>query len=309
MRRPPGWALHALLAAVGIALAIVSSSPETTRSEAAEAIVRCDEVDVVRWRTAGRRVEVRRDSVIVTRGGEDGAETTTRYDAGDDAVAYLDRVARLDASRTLPDADPEALSLVDEGLAQLDLECGAESHALVVGVRAFGRGDRYVRADDRVHLLTADVFEPLDLAELRLVRREVHDFDEANAARAEIETQSRTLRLVQRNRRDPRARAWVDAADPATRVPAYDRLLRGLRRIRTQAPDEPPETAATILIARYHDADDELLGRLELRREGSGPGAVYYVREDARRWHRTLTSGAAAVEATLGLAMEQAPAP
>ncbi len=291
---------QAALAALGLILAIVASREEARAPVAGEVVVvDCGRVDEVRYETPSREVRIFRERGLVrlevVRRPAGGEQERLRFLGGPDAQAYLDGLAPLVARRDLGPLRGDAL--VDVGLDSATLErtrahwrirCGRTSHRFQVGGRAYGTGDRYIRAEREgahVVLIEAAKLRDLDAAELRLVERRLHRFERAEVAHAVVdgplEGQRVTHELTQRNRRASDA-AWVATRAPEERRPDYDRLLRALLGLAiTRYLDEPPELPPPALEARFTDPRGRALGELSLYVRGEGAEARYYGRSDA----------------------------
>ena len=284
---------QAVLAALGLSLAVFATREESSAPAGEVVVVDCGVVDEVRFASPGRDVTVdrRRDGlrVEVRRREENGGEERLRFLGGPDAETYLRQLAPLAARRDLGALEGDAL--VDVGLdeetvarerTRWSLRCGRVTHRFVVGGRAFGTGDRYVRTEDgRVVLLAAATIRDLETAELRLVERRLHRFERAEAERAVVRFSGREHVLVQRNRRGGDA-AWVDETAPETRRTDYDRLMRAVLGLAiTRYLDDPPELPEAAIEVRFADVRGRALGELSLHPIGEGASARWLARSDA----------------------------
>ncbi|MCB9598744.1 MAG: hypothetical protein H6724_10785 [Sandaracinus sp.] len=292
-RRELGW--QALLALLGLGVAVAATRDEVRVPAAGETVVvDCARVDEVRLASPSRDVRVHRARgvvrVEVTRRVE-GEEERLSFLGGADAEAYLDELAPLVARRDLGVLEGDAL--VEVGLDRASVErertrwtlrCGSRNHRFVVGGRAYGTGDRYVREERSgapVVLFEAARIRDLETAELRLVERRWHRFAQAEAERAVVTFGGVEHTMTQRNRRSHDA-AWVDAAAPEERRSDYDRLMRALLGLAiTRYPQEAPEVGAPLLEARFADARGRALGEMALFTRGEGADARWWVRSDA----------------------------
>ncbi len=284
---------HAALAALGLTLAIFATREETRAPAGEVVVVDCGAIDEVRYSSPGRDVTVRRERsgirVEVRRRAEDGSEERLRFLGGADAETYLGELSPLAARRDLGALEGEAL--VDVGLDAASIErtpthvsmrCGRTTHRFVVGGRAFGTGDRYVRTENgRVVLLAATTIRDLETAELRLVERRLHRFERAEAERAVVRFGGVERVLVQRNRRGADA-AWVDETAPETRRTDYDRLMRAVLGLAiARYLDEPVELPEPAIEVRFADVRGRALGELSLHPIGEGADARWLARSDA----------------------------
>lgn len=282
--------LHLVLAMVAVFAAIGArrhAAPQA-REATGIALVECAPQRVVLLQEQ-RSVTVAPsdDGIVVTVEAGDGE---VRFVGGRSAGALLEELAELHALRSFV-AEPD----VDYGFgdARLRIRCPERALEWALGASPPGSADRYLREGDTVHLVAAGPIRALEEAEVRLMRRALHDFDEAELARVELTFPGgSTLPLVQRFGDDPNRRRWVDPAAPDERVPAFDRLMGAHRNLRADAGAEDPHGEPLGTLA--FESDDAPLGTLELVRSGEGPAAVYLVRTDALGWVRVPRSTGAA---------------
>lgn len=304
---------HALLAAIGLTLAIVATRDEAEAPMPGEVeVLDCRRVDEVRFASPQRDVRIVREGRLVrlevTRRPEGAPSDRLRFLGGPDAHAYLEGLAPLVARRSLGELADDALEDVGLDAASMERErtrwtirCGSTTTTFDVGGRAFGTGDRYVRrADDpEVVLIAAALLRDLDTAELRLIERRLHRFERAEAERAVLRFAGEEHDLTQRNRRGANA-AWVATAAPDTRRSDYDRLMRAVLGLAvTRYLEEAPELPAAVFEARFADARGRALGELTLFQVGEGANARWLARSDASEGVVEVlpSSGAAVVRA------------
>ncbi len=279
--------LHLVLAMIAL-FAAVGARREEPSAEAQGVIL----VDCVPQRVelSGRRavsVEPGDEGIVVT---VEAGEGEVRFVGGRAAADLLDDVGGLRAIRSF---EPEPSVDYGFGDERLRVRCTDRTLEWELGGSPPGSSDRYLRGGDAVHLVEAPVVRALEEAEVRLIRRGLHDFEETEVARAELTLpDGRTLALAQRFADDPNQRRWVDPAAPDTPAPAFDRLMGARRNLRADAgADAGGEALGTMA---FFDADGEPLDTLELTRVGEGPHVVYQVRTDAVGWVRVPRSTGAA---------------
>lgn len=276
--------LHLVLALVAVFAAIgVRRRAERPADAEGVALVDC----------APQRVELRGPRSVVVEPTDRGIVVTVgvgegevRFLGGRPAAELLDDVSGLHAIRSFqPD------SAVDYGFGEerLRVRCADRTLEWSLGGAPPGSSDRYLRGDDVVHLIAAPVVRALEEAEVRLIRRELHDFEEADLARAELTLpDGHTLTMVQRFADDPNRRRWVSPDAPEVPAPAFDRLMGARRNLRADAGAEPGGEALGTMV--FFDAEGERLDTLELVRVGEGPRVIYRVRTDALGWVRVPRS-------------------
>jgi len=272
-------ALAALLATVGVR----RRADDTRRITEGERLVDC----------AVRAAELRADRVVRVEasGGEVAVgirgDAAVSFVGGRAAEELLADLSELAALRTF-----EANDSADYGLddARLRIECAERTEEWSLGASPPGSADRYLGGSEGVvHLIDGALVRALEEAEVRLMRRALHDFEESAVARVRVALPERTVELEQRFGDDPRRRRWVDPDEPGARAPAFDRLMGTERNLRAEAGAEAvdSEPLATMV---FLDDDEEPLGSLDLHSVGAGPGALYVVRTDDIGWVRVPRS-------------------
>lgn len=312
---------HAILALGGLTLAyVVWTDDAPSREEDEVELVGCDPDEVTRVELHADDKEVtltidRADDevaarVTIIRHRENQDDVTEAFVASIDTLSeYLVELAPLRARRTLGALTDEQLTEV--GLAEdpgtLALTCDGSTYRFEVGSRAYGSGDRYVRAEGGgpVQLLAADRLQALESAEFRLMERRLHTFEWTEVTGLRVDAWGTTRSLLQRNRLDEAAAQWVDAASPDRRDESLGTWLATYPRIRVQrylAEGEEPgsdleESAPSEPSMRLTiEGEDGELGRMEMARVDVLPLAYYVRTETTRDWVRVPTSVAQAFE-------------
>lgn len=272
-------ALVALLTAVGVR----RRADDTRRATEGERLVDC----------TVRAVELRGDRVVRVEASAGEVAVGVRGDAavsfvgGRAAEELLADLSELAALRTFDANDAADYGLDD---AELRIECAERTYEWTLGASPPGSADRYLGdGEGVVHLVDGALVRALEEAEVRLMRRALHDFEESAVARVRVALPERTVELEQRFGDDPRRRRWVDPAAPDTLVPAFDRLMGAQRNLRAEAGAEAVagDPLATMV---FLDDEEEPLGTLTLHRVGEGPGAVYVVHTGDIGWVRVPRS-------------------
>lgn len=326
-------AAHAILAIGGLVLAYLVWTDQTPAlSPSAVTLVDCDP-DALRraeLTTDEKDVRLTREGdvswITVTRRPEGGEPATERFVASSALDDWLAEVAPLRANRSLGALEPAQLTEV--GLAEpegtLALRCGDRTTRFELGARAYGSGDRYLRAEGGgpVYLVSRERLAPLESAEHQLMERDLHTFAWRDVVSLHLRAFEQDKELLQHNRLDPRRAEWVDARTPDRRDETFGNWLSRFRRLRVQryldvdaspgADLGPGATAERVLRMDYRGEDGEL-GFLELERV-TGAELDYYARsETTQSWVRVPSSIAAQIEedlrAMLGVDPLERPAP
>jgi len=321
MKLARGIAAHSILALGGLVLAYLvwtDDSPEVSPDEVTIADCSAGAVQRVELTTKEKDVllEMRSDEggrvawLTVTRRPERGEPSTERF-VGSKAVGeWLAQVGPLRARRSLGELGAEQLGEV--GLAEpegtLKLRCGEREASFVLGGRAYGTGDRYVRAErgGPVYLVASDRLAPLESAEFRLMERQLHTFEWRDVVSLRLAAFGQERELLQHNRLDEQRAEWVDARTPDRRDETFGNWLSRFPRLRVQRyldPDARPgsdlegmsASPERVMRIEYRGQRGEL-GFVELERV-SGTELSYYARtETTRSWVKVPSSVAQQIE-------------
>ncbi len=314
-------AAHTILALGGLTWAyLVWTDDGPDHSEGEVTIVSCDPntLTQVELRAEDRDVTLDMEDehgertawLTVVHRQEEGDPTTTRFVGSQSVGEWLEQVAPLRAKRSLGELSEAQLGEtgLDHPEARLTLHCGGHETVLALGGRAYGSGDRYVRAESGgpAYLVASDRISPLESAEFRFMERRLHTFEGRDIVSLTLRAFGQEKRLLQHNRLDEQRSEWVDAAAPDRRDDTYGNWLSRFPRLRVQRyldPDARPGadmegmsvTPAQVLRMDYQ-GESGPLGFLELTRvEGEEEG--YYARtETTRSWVRVPASVAAQIE-------------
>lgn len=178
---------------------------------------------------------------------EDRPIARERFLANDDFSDLLKWLVPLRAVRSLGKNSPELNKQFEseKGKTTLTLACGAEKYAFEVGSTTYGTGARYVKnkKTNEVFLIPGDVIRGLNSAKFKFMQKQLHGFKLNEVDKARVEAQAKTRTLVQRDRRDPKSAAWVDAAQPDRRNELFGNWFSQVAKLiatKYLAPSEQP---------------------------------------------------------------------
>jgi hypothetical protein len=312
---------HSILAIGGLVLAyLVWTGDGAEVSEAEVTLVQCSPDQIERVELVGDdkdvRLELSREGdrrtawFTVTRRPAEGEPSTERFVGSDAVTEFLRQVAPFRARRSLGELDAEQLGEV--GLAEpegrLTLRCAGQSSTFELGGRAYGTGDRYVRAErgGAVHLVSTDRLSSLESAEFRLMERSLHTFEWRDVVSLTLRASGQERRLLQHNRLDEARAEWVDEANPERRNETYGNWLSRFPRMRVQryldadarpgADLEGMSAAPERVLRMEMTGTSGELGFLELERIDADQPAYYAKTETTRSWVRVPTSVAQQIE-------------
>lgn len=199
--------------------------------------------------------------------------------------------------------DKEFESNEEEEQPTLTLTCGAEKHSFQVGSRTYGTGARYVKnkATNEVFLFPGDVIRDLQSAKYKFMQRQLHGFKIKEVDKARVEAQTKTRTLVQRDRQDPKAAVWVDAAQPDRRNELYGNWFSQVAKLSAKeylTADEQPgsdleKTVGDVepLLKITYSQRGQPLGWMEMVRVNAEGEEYYYARtETTKTWVVVLRS-------------------
>jgi hypothetical protein len=231
-------------------------------------------------------------------------ERREQFAGGSAAAEYAAKVLPLRALRSLGEVPRNQLDELglENPTTKLRVVCGGRTRNFDVGTSTFGASTRYAReAGGRgpIYLFDGPVIGDLEAAEFRLMQRDLHGFEMGEVDEVKLAAQGQELRMLHRNRRDPRAAEWVNAAEPDRRNETYGNWLERLARLRILsylAPGARVPAGATPAFTLEYSANREDLGRLEVVRAGE----EYFARsESTRTWVKVLASVAQQLEQDL----------
>jgi len=333
MKLARGIAAHSILAVGGLVLAYLvwtDDSPEVSPDEVT--ITPCDADDVTRVALTTEEkdvtLELRGEGddrvawLTVVRRPAEGEPTTERFVGSDAVTEWLAGAAPLRARRSLGELSAEQLGRVglDEPEGTLAFRCGGSSASFQMGGRAYGNGDRYLRAErgGPVYLVASDKLAPLESAEFRLMERQLHTFEWREVVSLRLAAFDQQRELLQHNRLDEARAEWVDARTPDRRDETFGNWLSRFPRLRVQSyldPEAQPGSELEgmsvsperVMRVEYRGARGEL-GFLELSRVTGASELTYYARsETTRSWVKVPSSVAQQIEDDLRSMLSVAP--
>jgi hypothetical protein len=178
------------------------------------------------------------------------------------------------------------------GLAEPDatvtVTIGGVEHKLVVGAATPGGGDRYVRdgTSSEVYVVKGDAIRNLESAESLLLERDLHEWKDAEIARARVEAGGKGRDIVRGGPENKRF--WADAQSPDTNDETLGNWMSKLDRLR---PSEfvlaDPDGKEPVLKVDY--TGKKPLGFLELVKVKGGDKPVFYLRTEHTRLYGKVT--------------------
>lgn len=238
-------------------------------------------------------------------------ETNRAFTGGAAAIALMDRLAPLKASRKLGKVNDDAkeqFELVDPAMTLTVTNTKGKSFALKIGGEAPGGGSYYIMDNKEVvYLVSQSVVKPFTDTVTGLMQKSVHNMPEKDIAEIDVSSGGRNVVYEQRNRSSARDRFWTRKTDEKN--PAKDEQFKTwLGKVRrlpiAQYPDPQPESDPPVKITLvYKDADGKEMGKLELA-PGDGDRRPMVRTEKTRVWAEVNQTRAdevlSEVEAILG---------
>jgi hypothetical protein len=173
-------------------------------------------------------------------------------------------------------------------------------HKLSVGSATPGGGDRYVKdaASGEVYVLKGEPIRNLESADSLLIERELHEWKEADVAKARVEAGGKGRDLVRGGAEGKRF--WADAASPDSNDETLGNWMSKLDRLRpTDFALTDPEGKEAVLRVEY--TGKKALGWVEVVKTPGGDKPAYYLRtERTRLYGKVPTPLAEQVEQDLG---------
>ena len=226
----------------------------------------------------------------------DYREETVRFAANENLDELLSKLAPLKAVRRLGKLSPEQLSEfeLNDPQGSLELKLSDGSRRFEIGARTFGAGSYYYIRDPasgEAYLLSSKSIRDLDMAQSRLMQRDLHRFEPSEEASAVVTAGSRRLELTQRNRHNPQERVWVQTSTPDSASTAITNWMRQVERLRALAyPSDDDaftgEGQTPIVRIEYKNEQGGSLGFVELVRTGATPPEFLGRSEATGSWVR-----------------------
>lgn len=223
-------------------------------------------------------------------------EKIVRFTANENLDEVLEKVAPLKAVRRLGKLTNEQLEEfeLDDPEGSLELELTEGTRRFEVGARTFGAGSHYYVLDGEsgeAYLFSSKLIRDLDMAQSRLMQRELHRFEPGDAASAVVAAGTKRLELTQRNRHSQQERAWVEAERPESESKTVTNWMRQLERLRALAYPGPEDEfsgdgGTTVVRIEYKDEQGSDLGFVELVKATSAPPEFFGRSEATGAWVR-----------------------
>jgi hypothetical protein len=167
-------------------------------------------------------------------------------------------LATFSAIRSLGVVDAEKLKLfsLTGSKKSLTLVTGSAVRVFIIGGNTFGSMDSYLqdKQDKRVYVVRPRLLQDFQYAEFRLMDRELHAFGDSEIDRVVFSTAGGKKTLLHKNRRDPSAAFWVDAADPEKKKDFFRNWMGRFNRLRVveySRKDKAPAGLNELFSAEY----------------------------------------------------------
>ena len=209
----------------------------------------------------------------------------SEFPVGDAGETLIDGLARLGVTRDLGEATEEKRTTygISDTVPVLTIRLrDGEEQVLALGATVVGGGGRYVQdlGRNRIYVLPAGLLRPVEMGGDMLRLSSLQDFepDEVAAARVQAAAAERIMRRVMQG--NPPREVWTapesDRADQAfgNFMDQVDRLW-----ITDYVTDASADTLRRIVRVEYLDADNDVIGFLELyRTTDTGDAPIYLMR-------------------------------
>lgn len=223
-------------------------------------------------------------------------EKIVRFAANENLDEILEKVAPLKAVRRLGKLTKEQREEfeLDDPEGSLEIELTDGTRRFEVGARSFGAGSHYYVLDaesGEAFLFNSKLIRDLDLAQSRLMQRELHRFEPGDSATAVVSSGTKRLELTQRNRHSQQERAWVEAEQPESTSKTVTNWMRQLERLRALAYPGPEDEfsgdgGTSVVRVEYKDEQGSDLGFVELVKATTAPPEFFGRSEATGSWVR-----------------------
>lgn len=213
------------------------------------------------------------------------------------ADKVVEAMAPLRALRAIGriEADRAAEFGLETPKGTLIVAMGDKEHRLELGERAPGGTDRYARHPDtgEVFVLSGEALGDLEGGDLRLMERDLHEWDAGEVEKATITVGARSRTVVRGGPEGKRFWATPEAADRQDET--IGNWMTKIDRLRPARYAEPPESAEVVVRVDYTGRLGSL-GFIELKR---APGAEegktsYWITSERIRRHAEIADTTAA---------------
>jgi hypothetical protein len=213
------------------------------------------------------------------------------------AEKVIEAMAPLRALRAIGriEEDREAEFGLDDPKGSLTVVIGETEHTLELGERAPGGTDRYARnaSSGEVYVLSGEAIGDLEGADLRLMERDLHEWDAGEVEKATIVVGSRSRGLVRGGQEGKRF--WATPEDPDRQDETIGNWMTKIDRLRPARYEEPPEGAEVVVRIEYAGRLGAL-GFLEIKQASSGDEGKtsYWITSERIRKHAEIADATAA---------------
>lgn len=205
-----------------------------------------------------------------------------------DANELVDSLVNLRALRALGTVGPDKLEdfgLVGEDTSRLLVEFTAGPKELLFGGRTPGGGDFYVqqRPSGEVYVISGDIRRDVELAQSRLMERELLTVPEGTVVERVVLEQGGTTRTIVRSNEHPSF--WTDETAPAEKDETLTNWMKKFERLRiNEYVEGEPEAYEPLVVASFMSGD-EALGSIEFGQQPNSDGKPRYLaRSPQSRW-------------------------
>jgi hypothetical protein len=295
-----GVKIHAALLGIVVLLALPTWTRGPVREPSGIALWNrdADDVTAIRYRSAAREVNVERR----TEGGEtflwgqevvredtSAASDTLEFPVGAYAGRLLEGFAALRVVRALGAVTPEReqeLGLVEPG-ARITVDLTDGPRELVVGDSVYGGSDRYAldTSSGTILVLPADLIGPLRLGSAALRERQVHRFSSDDVALVRVSADRRQREALRSAAGASSPVRWAEPDSPDRPDVTFANFMERVSQLAIEGYEPGVDIRALQTVTRleYFDAEDALLGFVELFRDPSAASPRYYLLSERTR--------------------------
>lgn len=212
------------------------------------------------------------------------------------AEKVVEAMAPLRALRAIGriEGDRAAEFGLDDPKGSLTVVVGDTEHTLELGERAPGGTDRYARnaATGEVYVLSGEAIGDLEGADLRLMERDLHEWDTGEVDKATIVVGSRSREIVRGGQEGKRF--WATPEAPERQDETLGNWMTKIDRLRPARYEEPPEGAEVVVRIEYTGRLGAL-GFLEIKKApGDAEGKTnYWITSERIRKHAEIADATA----------------
>lgn len=174
---------------------------------------------------------------------------------------------------------------------------GGAERKLLLGGPTPGGGDRYVResAGGEVFVIKGDAVRNLESADTLMIEREIHEWKEAEVARAKVSAGGKAREIV-RGGQDTK-RFWADAASRDAQDETLGNWMNKLDRLRPVDYALTPPGDKEVVVRVDFQAGSRALGHVELvKAKGASRAEYFIITERTRLYARVQANVAEQVE-------------